>query len=497
MPAEWIPTLKVIERLRVTYSTLHYWREASCPWLGGKLLRARGEGHGREYVAAHVEAIATAMASADGTEAGWITTRAAEAKFGVTRTTLAGWRERGCSFWGGRKPRARRAPAKHFGQAGPREGWLYLEEDLAAIAAARTTGGEIRGGAEPWPSAREVAGRLGVTAGAVWFWIREGCPYLGGKRPRTHARHLMTNPAHPRPGLGIDPAQVAQIEAAMRALAGGREGGGWVTAAEAEARFGFVRGDLWRWHRKHCAYLGGRRLAAKEEVGIADGTRQARRLWRFSLADLEAIRQAKANGDSSPGAWLGVKAARAQYGLSKGLLGWWRKHPCPLLGRKLRCKQIQSRSLANACRLIWVYQDEDLKRIAEARGLEVLPASETVRGAASSAPPQAALPPEFEGHPVRLTNRILDVRIVDRDDLTEDASGPTIRRPPGRPRGTGDPDVARRKREMLEAWDRGEYGGNKSRAGRAHGFCRADATKYINKHMRGRKNPRGKPCQEV
>jgi hypothetical protein len=35
---------------------------------------------------------------------------------------------------------------------------------------------------------------------------------------------------------------------------------------------------------------------------------------------------------------------------------------------------------------------------------------------------------------------------------------------------------------MLEAWERGEFGSNKSAAGRAYGFDRSDATKIINAH---------------
>jgi hypothetical protein len=54
----------------------------------------------------------------------------------------------------------------------------------------------------------------------------------------------------------------------------------------------------------------------------------------------------------------------------------------------------------------------------------------------------------------------------------------------GRPSGTIDPDVARRKRQMLEEWDQGNFNGNKAAAGRAHGFHRSDATKIINVHAR-------------
>jgi hypothetical protein len=60
----------------------------------------------------------------------------------------------------------------------------------------------------------------------------------------------------------------------------------------------------------------------------------------------------------------------------------------------------------------------------------------------------------------------------------------TVKRPPGRPEGSISPDVARRKKEMLEAWDRGEYE-SKAAAARAHGFHRPDASKIIDEHEAG------------
>jgi hypothetical protein len=53
----------------------------------------------------------------------------------------------------------------------------------------------------------------------------------------------------------------------------------------------------------------------------------------------------------------------------------------------------------------------------------------------------------------------------------------------GRPKGR-DPEVLKREKEMLAAWDRGEFGFNKSAAGRAFNFHRQDATRIINAHER-------------
>jgi hypothetical protein len=59
---------------------------------------------------------------------------------------------------------------------------------------------------------------------------------------------------------------------------------------------------------------------------------------------------------------------------------------------------------------------------------------------------------------------------------------PSPKKGRGRRPGSFDKKVAERKTKMLEAWDRGDFHGNKSAAGRAHGFHRSDASKTIAKH---------------
>src|SRR5262249_45115232 len=63
-------------------------------------------------------------------------------------------------------------------------------------------------------------------------------------------------------------------------------------------------------------------------------------------------------------------------------------------------------------------------------------------------------------------------------------------RPPrakgGRPKGPIDPQVADRKKRMVAAWGGQELGENKAAYGRAYGFHRADATRYINQHEAAR-----------
>ena len=57
---------------------------------------------------------------------------------------------------------------------------------------------------------------------------------------------------------------------------------------------------------------------------------------------------------------------------------------------------------------------------------------------------------------------------------------PTVQPKRGRPPGSVDSDVQERKRLMLEAWERQDYGDNKARYARQFNFHRQDASKIIN-----------------
>jgi hypothetical protein len=63
--------------------------------------------------------------------------------------------------------------------------------------------------------------------------------------------------------------------------------------------------------------------------------------------------------------------------------------------------------------------------------------------------------------------------------VEEQAVKPARRR--GRPKGSIDPDVLRRRVEMLEAWDRGEFK-SKAAAAEAFGFHRSNVSKLIDEY---------------
>jgi hypothetical protein len=91
-------------------------------------------------------------------------------------------------------------------------------------------------------------------------------------------------------------------------------------------------------------------------------------------------------------------------------------------------------------------------------------------------------PPRPEAMPCRTADPVATSPSAPSDGAS--ARDANRHRGRGRPKGSTDSEVAKRKANMLEAWDRGDFGANKAAAGRAFGFHRPDASKYIAEHER-------------
>jgi hypothetical protein len=71
---------------------------------------------------------------------------------------------------------------------------------------------------------------------------------------------------------------------------------------------------------------------------------------------------------------------------------------------------------------------------------------------------------------------------------------PKVNRAPGRPKGSIDPEVLKRKQDMLEAWEKGDFD-TKADAARAHEFDRANTSRLITEFEAARKrNPKLLPA---
>jgi hypothetical protein len=96
-------------------------------------------------------------------------------------------------------------------------------------------------------------------------------------------------------------------------------------------------------------------------------------------------------------------------------------------------------------------------------------------------------PKSYRGkrHILALSEDTLPPVVQEHQNTPDQAQQNAPDQPPrkrGRPKGTIDEGRVKRIRLMLEAWDRGEFGGNKAQAGRMYGFHRPAATVIINAH---------------
>src|SRR5205823_1038159 len=106
----------------------------------------------------------------------WLPASIASRRYGVAVQHLERWRDNPCSFLGGRKIRTRRiAAATNTGTL-----WVYLEDDLDQIAAARRNPPEAscKDKEGTWLFAKGAAKKLGVRADNLWHHCKTSYPFL-------------------------------------------------------------------------------------------------------------------------------------------------------------------------------------------------------------------------------------------------------------------------------------------------------------------------------
>src|SRR5262245_46212244 len=177
-------------------------------------------------------------------------------------------------------------------------------------------------------TARQAAGRLGVSRGLIEVWARNGCAYLAGERLKCE------RPTSGRKGITYDAAQVEDIAAARERM---RQAGAadYLSFPEAHDRFGFRQAWLYRWRDRGSPWLEGERLLARQEPR-AVGT-NVRPVWVYSLDQLAQIartrgKQRRGILQTPQGSWLSAARAEEDYGIFNATLGEWRSRPCPFLG---------------------------------------------------------------------------------------------------------------------------------------------------------------------
>lgn len=379
----------------------------------------------------------------------YLSAKAAAKLLDVDRTTLYLWSDPnfGCQWLGGEVLLRTQLPIGNNRQA-----HHWLKDDLDRIAAARAACPRV----PTLPGAvhvNEAAANAGISSSAIYQRLRR----VGGSTrkqtgraadfaPRLRAyvptkyREVLLDPRE----LPVMPADRMTVKAAAKRLN---------CSTSNVYRFYIPEGKLIR---------GGRWPVAVRSKGKSY---QAREVDTVTLASVEAFERsevAQPVAPPLPADRMTVKAAALELGCDKTTVR----------------RYIATKKLTRA-------------RMSPAR----TPGRRTVRGGQSF----------HTRHLVTVTAesvRRLAARLRGTPRPAEEPPAPVVpatstataqtpkRNKGGRPLGSRDPDVVRREKEMLEGWDRGEFGDNKAKAGRAFGFDRGNASKLINAHMRAAKTRR-------
>jgi hypothetical protein len=208
-------------------------------------------------------------------------------------------------------------------------------------------------------------------------------------------------------------------------------------------------------------------LRRKPRIGVIEVfTRTGSRIIRgLATEDLKILTRPNAHLPimDEQNEWLPAQSVFQHFGIHR--------YDLPDLRRKLGktgCRQ-EWRITKSGERLVWYYLKSRIEQV-----LDPNPNTEGELAEARS-----------EGPPLNGKSS----QAPDPEPNMAEQKEPAPRKPsrPGRKRGSVDPEVAQRKREMLERWDRREFE-SKAAAGRAYGFHRSDATKLINEHLQKCRN---------
>ena len=142
-----------------------------------------------------------------------------------------------------------------------------------------------------WPCVTAAGRYLGVHPTLIHYWRRNGCPFLGNRRPASKLFPVEGKP----PVLCYAKASLDQIKAAKEALPTKvhSQPGEWITREQAMAIMDCSETALGVAARRGSPYLGGRRIATHRKPGVrSDG--HACKILRYSRSDVEELARRRA-----------------------------------------------------------------------------------------------------------------------------------------------------------------------------------------------------------
>jgi hypothetical protein len=355
-----------------------------------------------------------------------------------------------------------------------------------------------------WLVVLHGAETYGFHSQTVWNWIENGCRFLDGNKPVT----LELSPPAPRNSKRVTLVrddqlrQIAQLESQFVSgeVLVDEDGRRWLTVWQMAEQF-FSRGDwskLSREERRRA--LGRRSVFCKRWRQRKDKSGEPMLHWKREARN-------RANGPRKVSWYREDDAKRI-------LRGEGRKYKCKgrvvglprsqqaiqheeeaaelvkslLAGDPLPYREVRAKCREAGFGLHILVRVRKRLRIVTRKvekagiGFWCLPNQSRKDVEAYLAKAQAALPPGSNNGERNGVASAGSGPATSPDQRPTDQPEPKRRSKRGRKRGWRDPEVQRRKTAMLEAWDRGEFDGNKAAAGRAYGFNRPDASTIINEH---------------
>jgi hypothetical protein len=209
---EWMTFPEIQARFGFSRNELYDWSRNGCCHLGGEKLSAQkklahiGPNKVRmvwAFLTKHLEAIEGSKKVGGDVAAKcdepWLTAKAAERKYGIWDASLSEWRENPTPYLGGRTIRAKQI-SRLTAAKNPRSVWVYHEEDIQCIVAAKKAGPVFDDQEGRWLFACEVSKRTGLSADNLWHYRNKSFAFLNNGRIRAKkvsgVHHPLPNCAH-------------------------------------------------------------------------------------------------------------------------------------------------------------------------------------------------------------------------------------------------------------------------------------------------------------
>src|SRR6185437_11671870 len=222
-------------------------------------------------------------------------------------------------------------------------------------------------------TARQAAQRLGVSRALIETWAKERkCPFIPDE-----PFQVFRNP-HSRKGVRYDAEQITRIQQRRLTIqqTKGKQSG-YLTYAELRKRFNWkqktLQGLLYTWQEDGCSYLDGVRLDAHKEMRPVDKDNRLRKIWVYSLAQLEQINEIQREEQygtyrNERGVWLSAKTAHEVYpSIWDSKLGYWQEQACSYLGRPIHYLPVRRPGGRGPHRCRTMYLEADLQAISDAQ----------------------------------------------------------------------------------------------------------------------------------